>query len=151
VEEEVDMGKIPGIVVATLAFTCAGAMAAPMTKDEYKAAKKKLIAEYTVERQKCGSRYGNALALCVAHAHGERDVAIGELEAQYKPSARTNYNAAIARSKSAYTIARDECNEQSGAPAKKACIKEALDARKAAEADALAKRTAQRAEEAAKH
>ena len=145
------MRKMPGIVVAAFAFTCAGATAAPMTKDEYKAAKKKLIAEYTVERQKCGSRHGDALALCVAHAHGERDVAKAELEAQYKPSARTNYDAATARSKSAYTIARDECNEQSGAPARKACIKVALDTRRAAEADALAKRTAQRAEEAAKH
>ncbi|HEX7465732.1 MAG TPA: hypothetical protein VF309_03755 [Usitatibacter sp.] len=132
------------------AFACGSATAAPMTKDEYKAAKKKILADYTVERQKCGSRGGNALALCVAHAHGERDVAKAELEAQYKPSARTNYNAAIARSKSAYTIARDECNEHSG-PEKKACLKEAVDVRKAAEADALAKRTAQRAEEAAKH
>src|SRR5476651_1371207 len=39
------------------AFTCGSAAAAPMTKDEYKAAKKKIVAEYTVERQKCGSRY----------------------------------------------------------------------------------------------
>jgi len=144
------MRKIPGIVMAAFAFACSGAMAEQMTKAEYKAAKKKILAEYTAERQKCGPRYGNALALCVAHAHGARDVANAELEAQYRPSARTDYNAAIARSKSAYTIARDECNEQRG-PALKACIKDAVAARKAAEADALAKRTAQRAEEAAKH
>ena len=146
------MRNILATAMATFAFAfaCGSATAAPMTKGEYKAAKKKIVAEYTVERQKCGSRYGNAAALCIAHADGERDVAKAELEAQYKPSARTNYDAAIARSKSAYTIARDECNEQSGAPARKACIKEAVDARKAAEADAQAKRTAQRAEEAAK-
>jgi hypothetical protein len=150
VEEEVDMRKIPGIVVAAFAFACSGAVAEQMTNGDYKAAKKKIIAEYTVERQKCGSRYGNAAALCIAHAHGERDVAKAELEAQYKPSARTNYDAAIARSKAAYTIARDECNEQRG-PAMKACIKDAVDARKAAVADAQARRTAQRAEEAAKH
>ena len=86
-----------GIAMAVLAFACGPAVGAGMSRQDYKAAKKRIAAEYQAERQKCGARYGNALDLCVAHAHAARDVAKAELEAAYKPSPRTNYDAAIAR------------------------------------------------------
>ena len=113
-----------GIVMAVLAFACAPAMGASMSKQDYKAAKKRIAEEYLAERQKCGVRYGNALDLCVAHAHAARDVAKAELEAAYKPKPRAYYNAAIARAKSGYTVAKEECDYKRGAE-KKTCRKDA--------------------------
>ena len=121
--------------LAALAFAFGSASAAVMTKEEYKAAKGPIAAAYLAERQKCGARYGNAVDLCVARAHGARDVAKAELEAAYKPSPRANYVAAIARARSTYAIAKQECDGQSG-PAKKACMKDAKAALDDAKAEA---------------
>jgi len=126
-----------GIAMVVLAFACGPAVGAGMSKQDYKAAKKRIAAEYQAERQKCGARYGNALDLCVAHAHAARDVAKAELEAAYKPSPRTNYDAAIARAKSAYTIAKEECDDKRGTQ-RKACRKDAKDALERARAEAKA-------------
>ena len=99
--------------------------------------KKRITSEYLAERQKCGTGYGHAYELCVAHAHGLRDVAKAELEAAYKPSPRNYYDAAIARAKSAYTIAKEECDDKRGTQ-RKACRKDAKDALERARAEAKA-------------
>jgi len=131
------MRNTPGIAMAVLAFACSAAMGAGMSKQEYQAAKERIAAEYQVERQKCGPRYGNALDLCVAHAHGVRDVAKAELEAAYKPGPRTNYDAAIARAQSTYAVAKQECDQKRD-PEKKACRKDAKGALERAMAEAKA-------------
>jgi hypothetical protein len=142
------MRHIPGIAIAALAFAWGPAQGAGMSKQDYQAAKKRIAAEYQAERQKCGARHGNALDLCVAHAHGARDVAKAELEAEYKPSPRTNYDAAIARSKAAHATAKEECDEKRGAE-ETACMKDAKASLARARAEAESARTANRAEEAA--
>src|SRR5260221_3072242 len=138
-----------GIAIMVLAFAWGTALSASLSKEDYQAAKKRIAAEYEVERQKCGARFGNALDECVARAHGIRDVAKAELEAAYKPSSRTDYNAAIARAKAAYNLAREECDESRGAD-NKACIGEAKAALARSRAEAKARLAAQRAEETAK-
>jgi len=143
------MRYVPGIAIAVLAFAWGPAQGAGMSKEDYQAAKKRIAAEYQVERQKCGARYGNALDLCVAHAHGARDVAKVELEAAYKPGARTNYDAAIARSKAAYAVAKEECDDKRG-PERAACMKEAKASLERARAEAKTAMAAARADEAAK-
>jgi hypothetical protein len=120
------MRTTPGIAMAVIAFTfaCAPAMGADMSWKDYREAKKRITAEYSAERQKCGAGYGHAYELCLARAHGGRDVAKAELEAEYKPSPRHYYDAAIARAKSGYTIAKKECEDKSGQE-RKACTNEA--------------------------
>ena len=125
----------PAVAAAVLAFACGTATAAGMTKADYEAAKKPIAAEYRAERQKCGARHGNAADLCIARAHGTRDVAKAELEAAFKPSPRTNYGAAIARARAAYTIARQECDNVRG-QARKDCVRAASNAQERAKADA---------------
>ena len=142
------MRKTLGISVTLLAFAC-GAAAAPMTREEYKAAKKRIVAEYESDRQKCGPLYGNALDLCVARARGVRDVANSELQAVYKPGPRTYYDAAIARSKADYSNAKERCDEERGV-AKKACLKDAKKALDASRSEAKAAMARTRAEDAAK-
>jgi hypothetical protein len=112
------------IAVALFALACGSAQSAALSKQDYQDAKKRIAAEYQVERQKCGERHANALDKCVARAHGARDVARAELEAQYKPGPRTNYDAALARANAAYAIAKEECDDKRG-DEKKACRAEA--------------------------
>lgn len=123
------------VAAASLAFACGSAGATAMTKEDYKAAKQPIAEQYQVERQKCGARHGNAADLCIARAHGARDVAKAELEAAYKPGPRTNYIAAIARTRAAYAIAKEECDSQRGA-ARKRCVEDAKAEMKRARAQA---------------
>jgi hypothetical protein len=133
--QETRMRNILGIATAVAILTCGAAAAAPMTKEEYKANKARIAAEYTVDRQKCGSRHGNAADLCIARAHGARDASKAELAAAYKPSPRANYDAAIARAKAAYAIAKEECDNKKGEP-RKVCQSEAKAAQQRAKTEA---------------
>lgn len=131
---------------ATLAFlTCGAATAAALTKEEYKAGKARIAAEYEADRQKCGAHLGNAAEICVARARGARKVAQAELEANHKPSPRTNYEAAIARSQAAYAIAKEECDAREGGM-RKVCVRQATAAQERAKAEASAARKASSAE-----
>lgn len=135
------MRSASGIATALAVFTWATAMAAGMTKDEYTAAKTRIAAEYQADRQKCGAHLGNAAELCVARARGAQKVARAELEATYKPSPRTNYDAAMARAHADYAIADEECDRQQGR-AREACVKDARAARDRAKAAAETARKA---------
>jgi hypothetical protein len=132
---------VSGIAMAIAILASGAAAAATMAKDEYRAAGKQIETEYQAERQKCGDRHGNAAALCIARAHGARKVGKAELEARYKPSPRTNYNAAAARADAAYEIAKLECNDRNAAE-RKGCVKDAEAARSRATQEAKALRQA---------
>jgi hypothetical protein len=119
-----------------LAFST-GAMAEVMSKDEYKAGKEKIAAEYKTAKASCGSLSGNASDICVADAKGKEKVARADLEASYKPDAKTRYEAGVARAEATYAVAREKCDDLSG-NAKDVCVKEAKSAEVAAKADAKA-------------
>lgn len=136
------MRKPMGIAMV-VAFTTFGAMAAPLTKEEYKAGRARIAAEAQAERQKCGSRYGNAANMCIAHARGDQRVARAELEAAYKPTPRKNYDAAIARARAAEAIAREEC-DQKAREMRKACVKDAKAATARARTEAAQAMTTQK-------
>ena len=133
------MRNISAVSLAMAVLACGSATATPMGKDDYAAAKARIDAEYQVERQKCGDRHGNAAALCIARAHGERNVGNAELEAKFKPNRDTNYQAAIARANAAYDIAKLECNDRKDSE-RKGCVKDADAARSAAKKEASAMR-----------
>jgi hypothetical protein len=142
------MRSLSGIATALAVFTCTAVVAAGMTRDEYKAARARIAAEYEADRQQCGAHLGHAAELCVTRARGAKQVAQAELEATYKPSPRTNYDAAIARAKSTYAIAKKECEDQKG-DAREGCEKDARAAQERARAAATAARKASVASEAA--
>jgi hypothetical protein len=124
-----------GVAMAVAAFACASAVGAGMSKQDYQAAKKQIAAEYQAQREKCGVRHGNDLDSCVARAHGTRDVAKAELEAEYRPSPRANYDAAIARARAAYIVAKEECDDRPRAQ-RKGCMKDAKDSLERARTEA---------------
>src|SRR5258707_9353037 len=106
------MRETLGIAVALAVFVCSDALAAGMTRSEYKASEARILAAYEADRQKCVAGIANGVDLCVAKARGARKVASAELEAAYKPSLANNYDAAVARAQVAYSITNEECSDK---------------------------------------
>lgn len=119
-----------------LAFS-AGAMAQSMAKDDYKAGKEQIAAQYKAEKAACNSFSGNAKDVCVAEAKGREKVAKADLEANYKPSVNSRYKARVVAAETAYSIAKERCDDKGGT-AKDVCVKEAKAVQTTAKADAKA-------------
>ena len=134
------MNKINMTVIAAaiaLVFST-GAMATPnMSKDEYKADKSKIAAEYKSAKAGCGSLAANAKDVCIAEAKGKEKVTKAELEARYKPSEKASHKVKIAQAEADYAVAKEKCGDKAGND-KKACVKEAKAAEARAKADAKA-------------
>lgn len=123
-------------LAVTLAFS-AGAMAEGMSKGDYKASKDKISADYKTANASCASLAGNASDICVAEAKGKEMVALADLEASYKPTQKTRYDARVAKAVADYGVAREKCDDLTG-NAKDVCVKEAKAAETTAKADAKA-------------
>jgi hypothetical protein len=119
-----------------LAFS-AGVMAEGISKDDYKAGKDRIAAEYKAAKAACGSLSGNRNDICMAEAKGKEKVALAELEVSYKPSRETRYQVSVAKAEANYAVANERCDDLAG-NAKDVCVKEAKAAETTAKADAKA-------------
>ena len=117
-----------------LAFS-ASAIAQSMSKDDYKAGKEKIAAEYKSGKAGCNSLAGNAKDICVAEVKGKESVAKAELEAGYKPTPKAHYKVSVAKAEADFAVAKEKCGDKGG-NAKDVCLKEAKAALTAAKADA---------------
>lgn len=125
-------------VAAAIALALStGAMAQSLSKDDYKAGNKKIVAEYKSAKAACDASSGNAKDICVIQAKGKEKVAKAELDASYKPSAKASHAVTIAKAEADYATAKEKCDDQTG-DAKKACVKDAKAAETLAKADAPA-------------
>ena len=123
-------------LAVSLAFS-ASAFAEGISKDEYKAGKDRIAAEYKLAKASCASLAGNPNDICVAEAKGAEKVAKADLEASYKPSHKTHYKASVAKAEADYAVSKEKCDDLAG-NAKDVCVKEAKAAETSAEADAKA-------------
>lgn len=133
------MNKL-NISIITMALSLAfstGAIAQNMSKDDYKAGKDKIAAEYKSAKAACDSLSGNPKDICVADAKGKEKVAKAELEAGYKPSNKATYEVSVAKAEADYAVAKERCDDMSG-NAKDVCVKEAKAAETTAKANAKA-------------
>ena len=119
-----------------LAFS-AGAMAENLSKEEYKAQKDGIAADFKAGKAACGSYAANAKDICMAEANGKQKVAKAELEARNQPTSKTRYEARTARAEAGYAVAMEKCDDLAG-NGKDVCVKEAKAAQTAAKADAKA-------------
>lgn len=110
-----------------LAFSV-GAMAGNMSKEQYKFLENNLGAEYTAAKAGCNSLAGNANDICAAQATGRMNVAKAELEASYKPSVKTRYDARAASADADYSVAMEKCDNAAG-NAKEVCVTKAKTAK----------------------
>lgn len=119
------------IVAALLSFSMT--QAATLTKEEYKADKTRISADYKVDKKACDALKANAKDVCVQEAKAKESVAGAELEYSYTGKAADQTKLLEAKAKSAYAVSKEKCDDQEG-NAKDVCVKEA----KAAETKALA-------------
>ncbi len=123
-------------LAVSLTFS-AGAMAQSLSKSDYKAGKNKISAEYKLAKAGCDSLSGNPSEICMAGAKGNERVALAELEAGYKPTPETRYQARVARAEADYDVAKERCDDRAG-NTKDVCLKEAKSAEIAVKSDAKA-------------
>jgi hypothetical protein len=120
------------LVLATL-FCLPVAQAALTSKDDYKANKTRIGAEYKAEKAACGPMSGNAKDVCVEEAKGREKIALAEGEFAHTGTTSDSNKVTVARAEAAYAVAKEKCDDKSGND-KDICVKEA----KAIEAKALA-------------
>ena len=119
----------------TLVFSAGALGAQGMSKDEYKAGKDKIAADYKAAKAACDSLSANAKDVCIAQAKGTQKVAKAELDASNKPSDKARYAVSIAKAEADYSVAKEKCDDKAGDD-KKVCVKEAKAAEARAKADA---------------
>jgi hypothetical protein len=125
------------IALAVGLASCTGVMAQNMSNDDYKAGQDKIAAAYKSAKAGCASFSGNTHDICMAQAQGRAKVASAELDASYKPSTKTRYQARVVKAEADYAVAKERCDDVAG-NAKDVCVKEAEAAQTAAKADAKA-------------
>jgi hypothetical protein len=119
----------------SLTFGVVVAHAQTMSKAEYKSAKEKIEADYKAAQVPCASLSANPKKICTVEAKGNEKIAMANLDASNKPSAKSQRDARDAQANAAYDLAKQKCQELAG-NAKDVCIKEAKSVEAAAKADA---------------
>ena len=114
------------LVAAALSLACAvPAFAADaMSKDQVKAEKERIAADYKAAKEKCKDLKGNAKDICMAEAKGNEKVAKADLDVKQKDTPKARYNLAVAKSDMEYHVAKEKCDDMKGKD-KKACEKDA--------------------------
>ncbi len=100
-------------VVAGFAFT-AHAAETGMSKDQYKAEKDRIEADYKQAKQSCDSMSGNQKDVCMKQAKGDEKVAKADLEAKYKNTDRARRDAMMAKADAEYDVAKEKCDDMKG-------------------------------------
>ncbi len=120
------MNKFTTSIIALavcLAFSVS-VMAQTLPRDGYKAAQKRVTAEFERDKARCAALSGHARAVCLADAWGQARVARAEVEVQYHPSEQADRKLRVVKLEAVYAVAREECGTKEG-DAKSACMSEA--------------------------
>jgi len=117
------MTKLTTSIIAVAVCVAFGVpvMAQTLPRDGYHAARKRVAAEYDMDKARCARLEGNARAVCLADARGQAKVARAEVEAQYHPSEQADRSLRVAKAEADYAVARERCGTQKG-DAKSACV-----------------------------
>ena len=110
--------------VAAAALLALPVHAATMTRTDYTASKSRISDEYKADKKTCSSQSGNARDICVEEAKAKEKVARAELEFGYTGTAKDQTKVAVAKAESAYAVAKEKCDDQSG-NGKDVCVKAA--------------------------
>jgi hypothetical protein len=130
--------KINALALAIGLAGLSGAFAQDMGKAAYKASEEKLEVDYKAAKRACTPLKANAYDICLAEAKATQKIGKSELYANYRPTERNRYNAAVAKANAQHSVANEKCDDSTG-NAKDVCRKEAALAQTTATADAKAK------------
>ena len=109
------MKHLSPALAALLATGLFAGHALALTKAEYDAEKDRIEATYKSEKEQCKSQTGNAKDVCEEEAEGKEKVAKADLKAQHEPTPRNQQKAREARADAAYEVAKEKCDDLSGA------------------------------------
>lgn len=109
-------------VVALLAMPLA--QAANLSKDEYKAGKTRISADYKAAKAACAPQSGNARDICREEAKATEKVALAENEYSYTGKVTDERKVRTVMADTTYAVAKERCDDMSGNP-KDVCVKEA--------------------------
>ena len=116
---------IAAVIMALGIGTAGAAFAADrMSKEAYKADKDRIEAEYKSAAEACKKLSGNAEDVCKAQAKGNERIAVAELDAKNKGTAKARYDARVARAEAEYSVAKEKCDDLAG-NAKDVCVMDA--------------------------
>ena len=113
------------LLMLAVASSCLLAtQATALPKDEYKAEKDKIQANYKVDKTKCDALKDNAKDICDKEAKGKEKVALAELEQQYQPTDKHARSVQEQKIDAVYQVAKEKCDDLKG-DAKNLCVKQA--------------------------
>jgi hypothetical protein len=112
------------LVAAASALTALPVQAANMSRTDYTASKSRIGEAFKADKSACSSQSGNAKDICVEEAKAKEKVARAELEYGYTGKAKDQSKVAVAKAESAYAVAKEKCDDQSGNN-KDVCVKAA--------------------------
>jgi hypothetical protein len=118
----------------------AAAVAVPMSKEEYRAVRGRIEAEYREAVAACDRYTGNQRDVCRVEAKGKERVGRAELEYNLSGTPKDRSRVAMARADAAYDVAKERCENRAG-PDRAVCVQEAKSKHAKAEADAKLERT----------
>ena len=124
------------VAAFSLAFSAA-ATANTLSKEEYKAAKDTIQAEYKAAKADCDRFTSNRKDICIAEAKGTEKVELAALGERYQPGPKASYDVQMAKAEATYEVAKERCDDLGGNK-KDVCVKQAKAAHTAAKADAKA-------------
>lgn len=134
--KELNINLTVAALTLGLAFSI-GALAEGLSKESYKLEKDAIKAEYKAAKATCAPMSGNYKDICLVEVEGRKNVRLAELEASYKPTAKNQYEARVAKAEADYALAKEECDVKTG-DEMDTCAKAAKAAEMAAKADAKA-------------
>ena len=133
--------KVMKMAFLAAALSCAYAspLWAAESKDEAKAEKQKIEADYKAAKDKCKDMKGNEKDICMAEAKGHEKVAKAELAAKQKDTPKNRYDVAVAKADADYDVAKEKCDDMKGKE-KDQCKKDAKAAHDTAKKQAKSER-----------
>jgi hypothetical protein len=136
IKSALSKGTVVCLIVGCAAYF--PAYSATMSRKEAREASNEISTEYQRAKIACGSVRNNARDICLQEAKGIYKIAQAELEYKDEPSPRHLRNVGIAQADSAFKVAKEKCDDSTGA-AKSTCRSDAKAAHKAALVEVKAK------------
>ena len=97
----------------TMAFGAGTALAADgaMSRQEHKAQKERIEADYKSAREECEGMKGNARDVCEAQAKGKHEVVKAQLEARRDPGPERDAQVRRKQAEADHRVAREKCDD----------------------------------------
>lgn len=100
------------------------ALAQPMSKTDYSAAKTRINSEFKADKAMCNQLSGNKKDICIEEAKAKEKVALAELTFSYTAKTADKVKISTVKADTSYAVAKEKCDDLAGNP-KTTCRTEA--------------------------